>query len=556
MSFLATVAGAGLASTATARMGPGGQVWIAVSVAPKRAVPLALAAHGLPFAGHGAGHSSGDKRGNGDDEGWLWWATRPDGETVMTDPNIAAYANTTSAIALVTGAVVRSLDDAAWPACDLRHLLAATSLTPSPLRGQREILLFVPSALTQWVLDRALALELDVNFAPCDRWPLLADAGAQPQPGICMQMHHRDAFAPTQAQVPASWLRALCDLPGVVVAQPIAGLRESARYLWIDVRCRLPVAASLLDALLPSTEISILGAADVGHSRLRLASDLVPAQSLIAPPAMAVPATAADLGPRTEIAKIPVTIVGSRSRAYASAMTGARTTDAVLADDAELAWLRDYLMALPIGERVYTIPGDGAHLLIAAGGESHALPFGLPLSRIGPGALYLEQGAALSPPLPAAARAQAFAATPDTVVILTREHALRFNFQALVPAWTLWLGPAPNIQPSAMPDDQQASLQAMAHKLMPHGPDARRAIVGRGPLPRPAGTRSNTASADTAGADGDELGPAALRDQAAADLLRGEVSAAARKLEAAGDMDAAARLYERAAAVTLPATSS
>ena len=128
----------------------------------------------------------------------------------------------------------------------------------------------VPSALARWVLARAVALGLEVLLAPASRRPLLGEA---PVEGA-VWMRLRGA-----ARGPHGVDPALTDLPGVIAAYPV-GL-EAAR-LFVDVRCESPLSAALLESLLPGAA-GVLGAADVGHVRVRVLGELVSGASLLNP---------------------------------------------------------------------------------------------------------------------------------------------------------------------------------------------------------------------------------------------------------------------------------
>ncbi|MCG8419473.1 MAG: hypothetical protein MJE77_16200, partial [Proteobacteria bacterium] len=148
---------------------------------------------------------------------------------------------------------------------------------------------------------------------------------------------------------------------------------------------------------------------------------------------------------------------------------------------------------------------------------------------IGPGALYLEQGTNFSPPLPAAARARAFEPFEgDSVVVLMNDRGFRFDATGLVPAWTLWAGNGPDIESSDVPASKARRIRELAGMFT-----RRRTLRGQGAA-QPAGSDS-------------ELDAIVLREQAAAAIVRGDLSTAASKFEAAGDTEQAAMYYELAA---------
>jgi hypothetical protein len=533
LAFWAAAAGAGVARQARAYRGPDGRYWVEVDALPERAAALAAAAGGLPFAGHAR----------------VWHAASPSGTRMTPRPATPP----TAGRVLVTASHDEALLDAAWPEVDVHHLLSASALRPAPLRAQAEILAFVPAALARWVLDRSLARGLETRLAPATWQPIDGDTPGRGGLWISMGMAMAGRTHDDGARVPAAWLRALVDLPGVIVARaPHEAEPRPGPLLCIDVRYRAPVPEPLLARLLPAhahgahgaghaggagaaerAEIWLLAGPDIGPGRVTLLGDWVPGSALMVAPALPVtPAPGA--GEARLPAPVPVKLVRTSDHAARG------LPDAVLVDEQELAWLRTALMAQLPGERVYVLPGMHRMLVLAVAGVVSDLPLGVPLRRVGPGALYLEQGLAFAPPLPEAARAAAFAVSDDEAVAITREGAWRFRVRSMVPAWTLWAGASPRLRlADGEPID---NLRRLADAFAEEAARARRAdtrAVARFRLP-----------ADIAPVAGAPLSPAErarLREEAAAHALRGELASAAEKLERAGDPAAAARLYERAA---------
>jgi hypothetical protein len=567
LAFWAAVAGAGLARDVRARCGADGRCWVEVRALPERAAALAVAAGGLPFAGR-------DR---------VWHAAGASGARVSLALDVARDSAVAPTLApglgpardtgapdrgrvLITAAHREELLDAAWPVVDVRHLLGASALRPVSLRAQPEIAVFVPAALARWVLDRSLARGIDTRLAPA-RWrPLHADA---PERGG-VWMHLRGAGEP----IPAAWLRALVDLPGVIVAR---APHDADPRLCVDVGFRAPVPEPLLARLLPVREgdggatgfagqrseagrdtgvgappgaagadradlpdspapddIWLLAGPDIGPGRVALLGDWVPGSALVVAPAVPViPAPAP--GEARLPAPAPVQIVRS------SAHGAGGLPDAVLVDAQELDWLRTFLMARPLGERVYVVPGAQRTLVLVAAETAAGLPLGVPLRRVGPGALFLEHGLAFAPPLPEPARAAAFGVSDDEAVAITREGAWRFRVRAMVPAWTMWAGASPRMR--AADGEPAGNLRKLGDAF------AREAARTRHAAGQPVVSRYKLLSdaQPMAGAPVSAAERARLRDEAAADLLRGELASAAGKLERAGEPAAAARLYERAA---------
>lgn len=525
LAFWAAVAGAGLARDVRARCGPDGRCWVEARAVPGRAAVLAVAAGGLPFAGRGR----------------VWHAIGANGAIVTRAGARAASLDTGNDVpdgrVLITAGHAEALADAAWPIVDVRHLLGASALRPATLRTQPEIALFLPAALARWVLDRSLARGIDTRLAPA-RWrPLHADA---PDRGG-VWMHLRSAGEP----IAAAWLRALVDLPGVIVARTP---HQADARLCVDIRYRAPVPEPLLARLLPGppsndgnngdhdgapADIWLLAGPDIGPGRVTLLGDWVPGTALLVAPLVPV-LPAPPPGEARLPAPAPVEIV----RVSRDVVSG--RPDAVLVDAQELEWLRAFLMARPVGEHAYLVPGDQRTLVLVAAEIAAGLPLGAPLRRVGPGALYLEHGLAFAPPLPEAARAAAFGVNDDEAVVIARDGAWRFRVRAMVPAWTTWTGASPRMRTAD--GEPAANLRKLSDAFAREAARARHAdqrAVSRFKLPDEAQPQ--------AGAPVSAPERARLRDEAAADLLRGELIGAAGKLERAGDAAAAARLYERAA---------
>jgi hypothetical protein len=491
LSFLGAISGSGLASRASSLRGPEGRFWVEVPVSPRRTASMASLAAGRPFAGEGA----------------HWVAVLSDGQPIAPE---VAPPDAGRDVLLITGSRIQRLQPGEWRAADLRDLLSATSLRGAVLRARPEVAAAVPSAFTRWVLGRAIALGIEVSLVPAERRPLLGD---EPVEGIVwMRMR-----APGSG-VSSAWIGALADLPGVLVTYPVGV--EAAR-LFVDVRCETPLSGPLLESLLPGDEAWLLGAADVGHARIRPAGELVDGAALINPPAPAA-APLALPGAARMPEPIPVRLVRRHV---------ARPTDAVLLDEQELGWLRSYLMTRPVSEEIFLVGGGDRFLVLAAGDIAAKAPFGIELSRVGPGGLYVEQGLDFFPPLPEAARLSAFRAGEYEVVVLTEGGCHRFQAGDMVPAWSLWAGAAPEMK-TQVPGETMRRLQEITKALQwkPSEPALARARpTGGPPVAADAGDRAQ------------------IRAEAAQAALRGDLAGAARQLERAGDFRAAGRLYERAA---------
>lgn len=471
LEFLGAVTAAGLADEATCRRDGTGDWWLEVPTQPEQAAELVWAAGGRPYRSSAAG--------------WLPLSVRPGAGLAGVSPLAAA----------------------AWPELELAELLARVTLAPAPREPLSAVTLITPGVFAPWVLERTAALGLEVSLRPAQRRPLAGPGG----PAAVLRLDLRSPRRP----IPNSLLRALADLPATTLAR--GGSGES---LLIDIGRRAPLPTPFLNALVPPGETWVLGAPDLGHTRLRLTGEPVPAAGLVTAPRL-VPR---ELGPAApaRLPPPPIRILASRR--------GPTQVDALLLDDQELHWLQRYLQGRPAAELSFILPGDGRHLLTAPGGLPEEIPFGVPLARIGPGGLYLELGRVLHPPLPPAARREAFQLQEGALVVVTgggTPCALRFDRAGLRPAWSLWLGAAPELRDSR-PPGHRAGLERLADRLA-------------GALGPPPPAIPELAPA----APG--LEPQDLRLQALRAELAGQYQEAAQLLETIGDYARAARLYEAAA---------
>jgi hypothetical protein len=275
--------------------------------------------------------------------------------------------------------------------------------------------------------------------------------------------------------------------------------------------------------MIPDRETWVLGPPDVGHWRLVQTSAEIDGESLVELPQVA-PAPAPVLGPVKMPEPIPVSFVNRPG--------GNQRTDAVLLDESELHWVRPFLAGRPSGEVAFLLPGQGVCLLTAPGGLPELVPFGTPLARIGPGGLYLELGLDFYPPLPEGAREEAFRLEKGTIVAVSGTGAaFRFDLKQMVPAWTLWVGKAPEVKGGLDPLGE-GLLHAISEQLRA----AQAQAAKPPPKPGPSAEKSPPVSRS-------ELRTQAMQEEAA-----GNLEAAAILMERAGDLGAAGQLYERAAA--------
>ncbi len=474
LAFLGVVAEARLADTALCRRSPEGDWWVEVAAPGQVAAHLIWTAGGRPFTGAG--------------EHW----------TAVSLAGMPSAIEETERLEL-TG----------WQPVEPVELLAATPLQPRRPISAASLDVIIPGALGRWVLRRALALEIPVGIVPALRRPL---RGEGPESGVLLLR-----LRVSRSVIPLSLVRAISSLPYTRVAQPAV---SGGGQLLVDVCYRPPLAAALWGGLIPEDEIWVLGGADTGHERLRLLGAGSDGANFLTAPEL--PAAPVAIHAETRLPEpIPVRLVANRG--------GSAKIDAVLLDDTELGWLRPFLAGRPVAERAFLLPGASCHLLLAPGGLPGMIPFGIPLTRIGPGGLYLERGLDFHPPLPEGARHHVFGLAENRVVVVVNDGVYGFDTGRLTPAWTLWVGEVPPVQEGLSPGGRQllarvadavrqAEVNQAETKLVPTQPRSQ-------PNSRP------------------RLLEEAQRAELAGDLVR-----AAELLEAAGELAGAGRLYERAAA--------
>ncbi|MGW4064339.1 hypothetical protein ACWEGE_39050 [Amycolatopsis sp. NPDC004747] len=388
-------------------------------------------------------------------------------------------------------------DVSAWPAVSWLEL--AAGIAPGKaVAEQAEVVVVTSGPLARWVIDRSQAADLDVRVATARLTPAFPEQAGD-WPAVLLKV-----TAPGRA-VPTAFTRALTGLPSTVVCRPSGG------RLLIDQRLVLPLLDADLTRWVPDGW-ELLLAGDLGVRRItersaEYAPPLRADTTLASPPAPPPGRLPADL--RVEVALVP-----DRQ---------ARPVDALLLTDDELLPLRRFLTGHPAAERALLVLGPGRHLYAEPGRLVSDIPFGVPLCRLGPGALYQEAGHRLKPTLPAAARARLFAVDAESVVVMHASGTCRLSLRSAVPVWTLWLGPTVAAEPT--PDSLSAAAKAVLEQ------------------------------ADAAGARIEPDVPADARTVEQTGLYtegfqleqQGKLAEAARKYWEAGEPALAARLYERAA---------
>jgi hypothetical protein len=392
------------------------------------------------------------------------------------------------------------------PWADLQRLPGVTwvelaaAVTPGRDGGeQQEVLVVTTGGLAKWIIDKYRSADLDLMVGTA-RLRSIFRSRARDWPAVLVRVSGRGH------PVPQAFSRALASLPDTVVCRP-----GNSRLL-VDYRLILPLPDDEMARQVPAGQTWLL-AGGMGVWQLTERGPEFP------PPLRAAPALEAP--PTPEPARFPpdltteVTLVPDGK---------ARTVDALLLSDEDLVALRRLLTGSPAAERAFMILGPGYHLFADPGRDASAVPLGLPLHKIGPGALYHEVGYRLHPSLPGPARAQVFDVNPQSLVILLPGRALRFSLANAVPVWSLWL------QPVVAAQVGQTPLSAYAVDLLHRAEEADARISApelSAGLPDP----------DRAA----QLAEGFRLEQ------QGKLAEAARKFWEAGDPALAARLFELAA---------
>jgi hypothetical protein len=397
-----------------------------------------------------------------------------------------------------------------YPWADLQQLPGVTwvelaaAVAPGPDGGeQREVLVVTTGGLAKWIIDKYRSADLDLMVGTAQLRSTFR-ARSREWPAVVVRVSGRGGHP-----VPAAFSRALASLPDTVVCRP-----GNSRLL-VDYRLVLPFPDDEMARQVPAGQTWLLtggmGVWQLTERGPEFPPPLRAARSLQPPPAPQPARFPPDL--TTE-----VTLVQDGK---------ARTVDALLLSDEDLVALRRLLTGSPAAERAFMILGPGYHLFADPGRDASAVPLGLPLHKIGPGALYHEVGYRVHPSLPGPARAQVFDVNPESLVILLPGRALRFSLDRAVPVWSLWL------QPVVAAAGGQAALSAYAVDLLARA-DA-------------ADARSSVPELSAGLPDPDR---AARLAEGFRLEQQGKLAEAARKYWEAGDPALAARLFELAAAAS------
>jgi hypothetical protein len=386
----------------------------------------------------------------------------------------------------------------AWPAVSWVELAAGVA-PGSGAAEQQEIMVVTTGSLARWIIDRFQSADLDLRVATAEMNGLFRSP-AQSWPAVLVRVTGQGRT------VPRAFSQALGGLPHTVAC------RLGGGRLLVDQRLTLPLPDEELARWVPEGQEWLL-AAELGVWQLTARGAEYPPPLRAGPALQPPPVPPAGRFPPD--LRMAVTLVRDDQ---------ARTVDAMLLSDDELPSLRRFLAGQPGGERAFLVLGPGWHLLAEPGRGVYDIPFGVPLHRIGPGALYQEVGFRLQPALPGTARAELFQLDEKSLVILRSGRAHRLSLENTVPVWSLWLGPTVTADPAGEP--LSAAAQAILEQVDAAGARAGQPGLAAGvPAPEQAGLRTE----------------GFLLEQ------QGKLAEAARKYWEAGEPAIAAKLYELAA---------
>ncbi|CAK0750160.1 conserved hypothetical protein [Gammaproteobacteria bacterium] len=459
IAFLAALRGARLTKEVRVRRGPDERWWVEAAVSWRSAAALVTTTRGRPYAGRAQ----------------LWSAVPADGASAQVP---VARPPQDGTVLLENSDRTERLEPDAWPKAGLRDLIPGITLVATPPYPVDEVVVITTGILGRGILRRVLQLGFEAEVTVVEREPLNARNAADlafdtppittpkgtTPPGVltgALLLHlrwHSGSLPLTHL----AYLHGLFHLPATVVARmvnleggAISGGKVARGGLLVDLRYRTSLTVSLFASLVPAGEQWLLGGPELGHWRLRPAG---------------IPLAGADLltlPPPSETIR-PQQIPGGNipfpfpiSVGLVDRPTASSRPDAILLDDTELEWLRAYLAdqlsvwdSSTIPNRggvastdpsasLWLIPGPSHHLLLINNGLTEVLPFGVPLRRIGPGALFLAEGQTFSPPLPEAARARAFPCPRGVAITVSRDskggiQSQRYLMANPLPVWTLW----------------------------------------------------------------------------------------------------------------------
>ena len=424
----------------------------------------------------------------------------------------------------------------------LLELVRVAGLHPAPARPVREACVLLPGYLVPGLLQRALDLRLSVTYQRVQLDPLFAADGtaaparfsyavrltASPDQARRPARPGEAARAAELATLPQTLLAALRDDPFALVC------REAGRSLLIGYGTASPLSDRALARMVAASGDStwLLAGAPGGCARVTWIGEPLDAANFVRlGPAYAL----ADVGETqayAEATKAP----GLRPRVLRLVAATARTSvtvDAMLLDDADLECLPTLLAGEPLGDIAFLIRGRSRHLLSAPGGLLTELAVGEPLTCVGPGSIYLPTGYRLDPPVGPAARAALFQPDESLAQVVLRDTRLVYELAASEPAWRLWAGPVPAIDPQ-LPLSASADLDLVAAEVgePPQPKAAQKLSSPKYPLPPPVAPSQD---------------PSAWLEQARQAELARDYATAAQLFARHNEPLRAARMWEREA---------
>jgi len=502
LTFIGAVAGAGLASEARARKGPGTEWWIEIPVSWEQTSIMALSARGTAYAGFND----------------IWVVVPLDGSApTLPDPLPQKQAD---AINLYESDGMTYLKHDQWPETGFMDLISASPLLPARPKSIQSVVIVTTGVLSASIIKRAVQLGLQVSVGIAEQEPLV---GGDKYSVAWLEMSWESS------RWPQAFLRSLARLPYTAVTRPLVPDLTNQSGLLIDINYASPLTASLIIDLIPSNEYWLLGAPETGHWRIRQIGTLTDASTLIQLPQQP------SVTSHATFTEMPAPEIHLR---LTSSPPLPGFPDALLLDEKECEWLKEILMGRPVAETTYLIPGQNHYLLIAPGGLTSTMPFGLPLRCIGPNGLYLQECRSFYPPLPENARKQAFPCTADTIQVVidspktSKLSAIQFQTKHLMPVWQLWMVKGPEVI-KGVSEGVAKTLKELSTKIqLPESKPLKKQLARMLPKSLAPTQKSN---------------PEALRQEALSLIHKKQFAEAARYMEQAGDMLTAARLYEQAA---------
>jgi hypothetical protein len=395
-----------------------------------------------------------------------------------------------------------------WTWVDAAALAAAAAFPSARLQPAPALSILAPAPLAAAIARRAYRVGAGVTLTRVVGRPLgETDATeAMKMAGYCLLRLRRQT-----GMFSVSFMQALCDLPNTLLGTERGNVLMDAR---------LAGGSGVLAEIVPEGEMWAIGPPEAGRWRLSAVGSAEEASVLFSvrdAPRPVLPPS------------LPPTRAPHRSPLVVRRRPGAATRiDALLLDELELSRFARIMRGRQEAETIVVAPGNDFVLAHAPGGMNTSAPFGLPLTRIGPGALFIEADCVLDPPLPPSARATLFPPTAQIAHVLTRDGPSCYALDAAEALWGRWLGEVPKVdevRPEALVRFVRGLAGSMGGRLRLEASDLR------------AGQQRPFAKEDRR---------SLIRDAQRLEWS-GNLIGAAEAMERLGDYLAAARLFERAA---------